>query len=104
VRSVVRGVARDADTFEAIVTKVRSTRIPPLAEAALSIAYGKLGRIGEASWALAEYSFLIGDAKQVWGNISRAERLLKRGSPAWNRIQDLKREMGRREGRQRRRR
>ena len=67
----------------------------PMAWRHLGIAYGKLGRIGEASWALAEYGFLIGDRKQVWGNINRAERLLKRGTPAWNRVQDLKLEMGR---------
>jgi predicted Zn-dependent protease len=46
---------------------------------------------------LAEYGYLIGDKRQVWGNIGRAEKLLKRGSPAWLRIQDIKREMGRRE-------
>jgi predicted Zn-dependent protease len=82
---------------------VRRDDAYPLAWRLLGIAYGKLDRIGEASWALAEYGFLIGDAKQVWGNIGRAERLLKRGSPAWFRIQDIKREMGRREGKRRRR-
>jgi len=75
----------------------------PLSWRLLGIAYGKLGRIGEASWALAEYGFLIGDRKQVWGNIGRAEKLLKRGTPAWFRVQDIKREMGRREGPRRRR-
>jgi len=77
---------------------VRSDDSYPLAWRLLGITYGKLGRIGEASWALAEYGYLIGDRRQVWGNIGRAEKLLKRGSPAWLRIQDIKREMGRREG------
>ena len=74
---------------------VRGDANYPLAWRLLGIAFGKLGRIGEASWALAEYGFLIGDRRQVWGNIGRAEKHLKRGSPAWNRIQDLKREMTR---------
>ena len=76
---------------------VRGDDAHPLAWRLLGITYGKLGRIGEASWALAEYGYLIGDKRQVWGNIGRAEKLLKRGSPAWLRIQDMKREMGRRE-------
>ena len=76
---------------------VRGDDAHPLAWRLLGITYGKLGRIGEASWALAEYGYLIGDKRQVWGNIGRAEKLLKRGSPAWLRIQDIKREMGRRE-------
>jgi len=77
---------------------VRRDDTYPLAWRLLGIAYGKLGQIGEASWALAEYGLLIGDSKQVWGNVGRAEKLLKRGTPAWFRIQDIKREIGRREG------
>ena len=76
---------------------VRSDATLPLAWRMLGIAYGKLGQIGLASLALAEYGLLIGDKKQVYGNIARAERHLKKGSPAWFRIQDLKREMARRE-------
>jgi len=82
---------------------VRREDAYPLAWRLLGIAYGKLGRIGEASWALAEYGLLIGDRKQVWGNIGRAEKLLKRGTPAWFRIQDIKRVMGRKDGNRRRR-
>jgi len=74
----------------------------PLAWRLLGITYGKLGRIGEASWALAEYGYLIGDRRQVWGNIGRAEKLLKRGSPAWNRVQDIKQQMARIDKRRRR--
>lgn len=76
---------------------VRGDNTLPLAWRLLGIAHGKLGDIGLASLALAEYGFLIGDKKQVYGNIGRAERHLKKGTPAWFRIQDLKREMARRE-------
>lgn len=76
---------------------VRGDNTLPLAWRLLGIAHGKLGDIGLASLALAEYGLLIGDKKQVYGNIGRAERYLKKGSPAWFRIQDLKREMARRE-------
>lgn len=76
---------------------VRSDTTNPQAWRLLGIAHGKLGRIGLASLALAEYGLLIGDKKQVYGNIGRAERFLKKGTPAWFRIQDLKREIARRE-------
>ena len=76
---------------------VRSDNSLPLAWRLLGIAHGKLGKIGLASLALAEYGLLIGDKKQVYGNIGRAERYLKKGTPSWFRIQDLKREMERRE-------
>ncbi|MCZ6861743.1 MAG: M48 family metalloprotease, partial [Alphaproteobacteria bacterium] len=76
---------------------VRSDNSLPLAWRLLGIAHGKLGQIGLASLALAEYGLLIGDKKQVYGNIGRAERYLKKGTPSWFRIQDLKREMERRE-------
>ncbi len=76
---------------------VRGDGTQPLAWRLLGIAHGKLGQIGLASLALAEYGLLIGDKKQVYGNIGRAERFLKKGSPAWFRIQDLKRELARRE-------
>ena len=78
---------------------VRSDDTQALAWRLLGIAHGKLGQIGLASLALAEYGLLIGDKKQVYGNIGRAERTLKKGTPAWFRIQDIKREIARRERR-----
>lgn len=74
---------------------VRSDNTNAQAWRLLGIAHGKLGQIGLASLALAEYGLLIGDKKQVYGNIGRAERYLKKGTPAWFRIQDLKRELAR---------
>jgi len=76
---------------------VRNDNTLPIAWRLLGIAHGKLGQIGKASLALAEYGLLIGDKKQVYGNIGRAERYLKKGSPAWFRIQDIKREVARRD-------
>lgn len=90
------GAMREALTHLRVA--VRSDDAHPLAWRLLGITYGKLGRIGEASWALAEYGLLIGDKRQVWGNIGRAERHLKRGSPAWLRVQDIKRAVGKWEG------
>ena len=98
----VGGAAQLREALTHLRVAVRGDDAHPLAWRLLGIAYGKLGRIGEASWALAEYGYLIGDKRQVWGNIGRAEKLLKRGSPAWLRIQDIKREMGRRDKRGRR--
>lgn len=68
----------------------------------LGIAYGRLGNIGMASLALAEYSLLINDQRTARAQIARAEKGLKRGSPGWLRAQDLKavlKEIKRRSGR-----
>ena len=43
-----------------------------------------------ASLALAEYYLLIGDVPALKGSVARAERSLPRGSPAWQRVQDIK--------------
>jgi predicted Zn-dependent protease len=94
----VGGEAQLREALTNFRVAVRSDENNPLAWRLLGITYGKLGRIGEASWALAEYGLLIGDKRQVWGNIGRAERLLKRGSPAWLRIQDIKRAVGKWDG------
>jgi predicted Zn-dependent protease len=104
----VGGEAQLREALTNFRVAVRRDDTYPLAWRLLGITYGKLGRIGEASWALAEYGLLIGDKRQVWGNIGRAERHLKRGSPAWLRIQDIKRTVGKwkggdDEGRRRRR-
>jgi predicted Zn-dependent protease len=75
---------------------VRADDTNPMSWRLLGIAYGKSGNIGRASLALAEYALLIGDKRQVEGNVGRAEHYLKRGSPGWNRIQDIKAELARR--------
>ncbi len=55
-----------------------------------AVALGRLKRFGESAAALAEYYLLLGDRAGVRQQIRRAERLLKRGSPGWRRIQDIK--------------
>jgi predicted Zn-dependent protease len=64
----------------------------------LGIAYGRRGDIGMASLALAEYGLLVGDVKSARGQAARADRLLPKGSPGWNRVQDIKGEIDRQGG------
>lgn len=66
----------------------------PLAWRLLSVAYGRRGDIGHASVALAEYYLLLGNKRQARESVQVAERHLRRGSPAWNRIQDIKSVLG----------
>lgn len=56
----------------------------------MSVAYGRKGQLGESSWTLAEYFLLVGPRGDLIRSIKRAERLLRRGSPAWRRVQDIK--------------
>ncbi|MGE5145243.1 MAG: M48 family peptidase, partial [Candidatus Eiseniibacteriota bacterium] len=62
----------------------------------LGIAYGRRGDMGMASLSLAENALLIGDLQSARGQAARAERLLPKGSPGWNRVQDIKSEIDRR--------
>ena len=55
-----------------------------------AVAHGRLKQFGESAAALAEYYLLLGDRAGVRRQVRRAERLLKRGSPSWRRIQDIK--------------
>ena len=48
-----------------------------------------------ASLALAENALLVGDVKSARAQAARADRLLAKGSPGWNRVQDIKREIDR---------
>ena len=58
----------------------------------LGIAYGRSGDEGMSSYALAQEALLTGRVADLVYHAGRAERLLPRGSPAWLRIQDMKRE------------
>ena len=60
----------------------------------LGVAYGRLGDYGLSSLALAEYSLLIGDRSELRLAISRGDKYLKRGSPGWQRLQDIKSVLG----------
>jgi predicted Zn-dependent protease len=54
-------------------------------------AYGRSGKMGLSAWSQAEYSLLIGRRKDARGQAARALKLLKTGSPAWIRAQDIAR-------------
>ena len=69
---------------------VRQDSNNPSAWRFLGIAYGRLGRIGPASLSLAEYALLINDKRTLKVQLARAEKYLKRGSPGWQRAQDIK--------------
>lgn len=56
-------------------------------------AYGRAGKMGLSAWSLAEYNFLIGRRKDARVQAARALHLLKEGSPAWLRADDIAREV-----------
>jgi predicted Zn-dependent protease len=59
----------------------------------LAIAEGRSGNLGEAALALAEEGILIGDFRQASQQATRATQLLKRGTPAWIRAEDIRNEV-----------
>jgi predicted Zn-dependent protease len=73
-----------------LIRAVRTEKNYPLAWRMMSVAYGRKGMLGESAWTLAEYFLLVGPRGDLIRSIKRAERLLKRGSPAWRRVQDIK--------------
>ena len=58
-------------------------------------AYGRAGKMGLSAWSLAEYSILTGRKKDARAQAARALRLLKTGTPAWLRADDIAREVKR---------
>lgn len=52
-------------------------------------AYGRLGRLGMSALSQAEYSLQTGRRADAHGQARKAARLLKRGSPAWLRAEDI---------------
>lgn len=57
----------------------------------LGIAYGRSGKLGLSSLAMAESGLLISDLRLVRSHVERAERHLAKGTPAWRRLQDIRR-------------
>ena len=76
--------------LENLRAAIRSDDTYPLAWRLLSVAYGKSGDIGNSALANAEYAYLSSDLPTLRAAIPIAERGLKPGTPAWNRLQDLK--------------
>ena len=52
--------------------------------------YGRKKSFGLAAWSLAEYNILLGRNRLALAQANRALKLLKVGSPAWLRTEDLK--------------
>lgn len=55
----------------------------------LAIAYGRLGKIGKSSLALAEVSLLRGKPKEAKYHAAKAEKLFAKGTPEWLQAQDI---------------
>lgn len=70
---------------------VRRDKDNPMSWRFLGVAYGRQNDIGMASLALAESGILLGDLPLVRGQVKRAEKHLPKGTPAWQRLQDIKR-------------
>lgn len=62
----------------------------PLTWRLLGVVYGRTGDFGNASLAMAEHYVLMRDLDGLRGAVARAEKHLKRGSPGWQRLQDIK--------------
>jgi predicted Zn-dependent protease len=76
---------------EAAALLEEATRLEPDNPGAwrfLGIAYGKLGREGEASMALAEQSILVGDKDDARLYVRRAQEAVQPSDPDWIRLQD----------------
>lgn len=69
---------------------IRSDDTYPLTWRLLAVAYGKTGDLGNASYANAEFAYLVQDIPTLRASITTAERTLKPGTPSWLRLQDLK--------------
>ena len=55
--------------------------------------YGRKNEFGLAAWSLAEYNILLGRNRLALAQAKRALKLLKVGSPAWLRTEDLKKDI-----------
>ncbi len=60
----------------------------------LAVAYAKVGQNGKASLLTAERYMLRGDVKTAGTHAKRASGLLQRGTPSWQRAQDILRASG----------
>ena len=81
-----------ASTAEAVALLEEATRLEPRNPGAwrfLGIAYGKAGREGMASMALAEQAVLVGDKDDARLYLRRARDAIPPSDPNWIRLQDL---------------
>ncbi len=73
-----------------LIVATRTEKNSPLAWRLMSVAYGRKGQLGKSAWTLAEYFLLVGPRGDLVRSIKRADKLLRRGTPAWRRVQDIK--------------
>lgn len=69
---------------------LRRDRTNALAWRLLGVAYGRVGNYGQSSLALAEFYLLTRNLPELRRTIARGDKYLKRGSPGWQRLQDIK--------------
>ncbi len=81
---------------------LRVERFMPLAWRLAGTAYGRKNQMGQSALALAEYNVLIGRTRLASSQAKRAIKILKEGSPAWLRAQDIKNEIDRNRNKKRR--
>lgn len=62
----------------------------PFAWRLMAVAQGRRGNEGEAAVAMSEYALLGGNVAEAIHHAEKAERLVRRGSPSWLRVQDVK--------------
>lgn len=72
---------------------VREDKTFPMTWLQMAIAYGRTGEIGQSALAGAEYNVLVRRYEDARAQVLRAEELLERGSPGWQRAQDIKRQL-----------
>ena len=83
----------DKEALKYLKQAIRYDTDNPMTWRFLGVAYGRGGDIGMASLALAESGLLYGDKQTVRQQAERAEKHLAKGTPAWQRLQDIKRSL-----------
>jgi predicted Zn-dependent protease len=68
---------------------LRIDRAVPLAWRLVATAHGRNGELGQSALASAEYAFYSGRRSDAARMAQRAQRLLKQGTPGWQRAQDI---------------
>ena len=75
--------------LENLQRALRVDRAVPLAWRLLATAHGRNGQLGQSALASAEYAFYTGRRSEAISMAKRAQRLLKSGTPGWQRAEDI---------------
>jgi predicted Zn-dependent protease len=84
---------RPEETRKALSNLTPAIHVDPdnsLAWRLMAVAHGREGRVGEAALALAEQAMVEGRKHDAGQQASRAQKLLREGTPGWLRAQDIK--------------